>query len=333
LDLVTALKNLNTPWYVKDGGLYAAKVSDTTVEIVKYSLDGNYLWKSIFPYCQTDDPKNEILFAVKQSKVFVICTPINLMTIYYSKEGNIIGQYAIDKGNVVAMECSPSFLFILYGNGNVVQYTLDFHYVFTYSVDNMKTPQYNMLRVDDKYLFYVLCKNECFIYQLSVYSDIKKVTVNYQYSKMSNSSSIISTSNEVAFRRKIITIENKQLKIKNSFFTPVTFKDELQQQHIIYFSGGQIIGKGICGDIFLHDMIISEENGKLNLNVLPPFKLPEINYPLNDYAASLITSDGKYFYLIHGGISCDYQTIYSDLFAIDIKSKEYIRLQQNEEIA
>ncbi len=138
------------------------------------------------------------------------------MTIYYSKEGNIIGQYAIDKGNVVAMECSPSFLFILYGNGNVVQYTLDFHYVFTYSVDNMKTPQYNILRVDDKYLFYVLCKNECFIYQFSVYSDIEEVTVNYQYSKMSNGSSIISTSNEVPFRRKIITIENSQLEIKNS---------------------------------------------------------------------------------------------------------------------
>ena len=335
LPLVTTLKNLNTTWYVKDDGLYAAKVSETIVEIFKYSLDGNYLWKSTFPYCQTQDPKNEILFAVKQSKVFVICTPINLMAIYYSREGNIISQYAIDKGNVVAMECSPSFLFILYGDGNVVQYTLDFNYVFTYSVDNMKTPKYNMLRVDERYMFYVLCKNntECFIYQWSVYSDIKEVTVFYETNKLSGNASSITRSSEVAIRRKVVNVENKQFQINNSFFTPVAFKDKLQQQHIIYFSGGQIIGKGICGDIFLHDMIISEENGKLNLNVLPPFKLPEINYPLNDYAASLITSDGKYFYLIHGGISCDYQTIYSDLFAIDIKSKEYIRLQQNEEIA
>jgi len=50
---------------------------------------------------------------------------------------------------------------------------------------------------------------------------------------------------------------------------------------------------------------------------------------LNDYAAFLISHGGNPFYLIHGGISCDLEVIYPDLFAIDILIKEYvIRIMQ-----
>jgi hypothetical protein len=158
------------------------------------------------------------------------------------------------------------------------------------------------------------------------------VAVNYQYSKMSNGSSIISTSNELPFRKKISTIENSQLEIKNSFFTPVTFRNEFDQRHLIFFSGGQIIGNGICGDIFLHDMIISED-GNFDLTVFTQYRIPEISYPLNDYGAFLLSNNETYFYFLHGGISCDLQTTFSDLFAIEIMSKMYIKVSQNKEIA
>jgi hypothetical protein len=48
---------------VKDDGVYTTKGFETTVEILKYSIDGKILlWKSKFPHCQTKDPHNEMLF-------------------------------------------------------------------------------------------------------------------------------------------------------------------------------------------------------------------------------------------------------------------------------
>jgi hypothetical protein len=210
--------------------------------------------------------------AVKNSKVFAICTPVHLITIYNSGNGKIISQYAIDKGIAAAIECSPYFLFILYVDWNV-HYTLDFHHVFTYSVDNMKTPKYNTLRVDDKYMFYVLCKNndDYFIYQWSVYSDIN--VANVVSFKMKNdriSSSGIKISKEMVIRRKIIKILNYKEKIQNSFFTPVTCKDDIGGFNLVFFSGGSILGKGICRDIFVHHMILDKE---FNLETLPSYKI------------------------------------------------------------
>jgi hypothetical protein len=336
-----SLPNLKTPWHVKDDGLYGVQVSQI-VEIIKYPLDGkSLLWRSEFLYCETKDPKNEIFFAVKDFKVFVICTPVNLITIYNSEDGKIISRYAIDKGNVVSMECSPSFLFILYGDGNVVQYTLDLHYVHTYRVDNMKTPEYNMLRVDDKYMFYVLCRNTagydgCFIYQWSVQTNLTKfITLHYNEKLKRQPDITIQREESLMVKRKFLKfdVSNYEFSIKNSFFTPVTYKGSTNQQNLTFLSGRGVVSKGVCVDLFLHDMIMKEKGGEFYIDGDSKRKITGIDSPLSDYAALLLTEDDKYFYLIHGGMSCDYQTIYADLFVIDILANEYIKLSQNTEFA
>jgi hypothetical protein len=336
--LIVYLESLEAPWNIKDGGIYAVKVAQG-INIVKYSLDGNnQLWMSTFPECQTNDPKNEVLFAAKESNVFVVCSTVNIMAIFNSNEGNIIEKYAVDKGKVVALETSEEFVFILYEEGSIVQYTLDFNYVYTYSVDNMNAPKYRMLRADKEFLFTVLCNNQegyeyCFIHQWSIYSVRNPVTVAYHRGK-SLASSINATLRvepSVILSRKISILEtiSTALDKENSFFTPLTYKDNAGQDHIIFFSGGRVFWKGLCGDVFVHDMLIKKEREKFILTALPFYPISEIRNPLQDYAATLVKDKLIYFYVIHGGISCDYQTIYSDLFAIQVLDNLYIKLSQN----
>lgn len=342
LSFLNTLKNLNTSWYVKEDGLYASRVLETNVEIVKYSLDGQTrLWKSIFPNCQTTDPQTEILFTVKRSIVYVICTPVDLLTLYNSTDGIIIFQYAIDKGNAVAIECSSQFLFILYSDGTAVQYTLDFNYVYTYSLENMKSPKYNFLKVDDEYLLYSLCvyrsgNERCFIYQWSVQKFWKKITFAYSNTKYPERKPDITTNFETTLmiKRRLINFDtiSSGMGLTNSFFTSVVYNDG-RENHLIFFSGGGILSKGVCGDIFVHDMIIGENNGTFSLFATSNFNLAPINSPLKDYAATLVKDQGKYFYIIHGGTSCDSEKTFSELFAIHILDKKYIKLLQNVKIA
>jgi hypothetical protein len=307
------------------------------VEIVKYALDGSSaIWTAKFLYCQTTSKNDRILFAAGQSKVFVVCSAVNLITIYNSKDGKIIGEYAIDEGIPVAIECSANFLFILYEDGKVVQYTLDFNYIYTYRADKMTTAKYSTLRVDGQYMFNLLCNkdvgyNGCFIIQWSVQTNRTSVIFTYVKSKRLENVSDLRIKNENTMKRKFIMFENFNL--ENSFFTPATYKDDINQQHLVFFSGGGIIGKASCGDIFFHDLIIRADKVQPSIEIFSLLTFQDINYPRSDYAATLLKKNGKHFYLVHGGISCDSHTIYSDIFAIDILARQYIKVEHESEIS
>jgi hypothetical protein len=340
LPLLLKVPNLSTTWSVKQDGLYGIKVDTEVVKIVKYSLDGKFLWwTAVFPYCQTNNPKREMHISYSQSKLYVVCSPASLLTIYNTPDGSILDQYPLDNAGASAVECSESFVFILYGDGTVVQYTLDFNYVHTYSVENMKLPAFNALKADDTYLFSAICKNEngsdsCSIHQWSVQRNTTNIIVTSTTSVPLSPPSV-KLENQTPWKRNSFVFEDltDQKKIQNSYFTPVTYKDDGNQQHLFYFSGEGISGKGVCGDIFFHDMIIGSGNGNYTVEVFSMWRVGEVNNPLNNYAATLITDNVKYFYLIHGGVSCDYKTIYSDLFAIDIAYKQYIKVSHTNIIA
>jgi hypothetical protein len=346
---IKTLPNFNTSWLVKEDGIYTAFVEAFNVDIMRYSPDGYVIeWGTSFPYCEIGDtPSDEpLLFASSQSKLYVLCTPVNLITIYDTEDGSMISQYAVDKGNAVSIECSSNFVFILYDDGSVVQYTLDFTYVYTYIVNsNMKTPpNHNTLKVDDNYLFYVLSSVEeiSYIYQWSIQQSIQDISISQVHfdNSMKNTNISINQDRAYIMKKYILTSDSLSvnLDIQNSFFTPVTYMDEEEETHLIYFSGGGSVEKAVCGDVFVNDILITdlfrEYDDNLNSDKLvSKYILAERrNFPLSDYAATLLKSGETHFYLIHGGISCDYETIYSEMFLIDIVKGEYIEVLQNEDI-
>jgi hypothetical protein len=93
-------------------------------------------------------------------------------------------------------------------------------------------------------------------------------------------------------KRRLISfsILNGDINLENSFFTPVTYRGPGTEQHLIFFSGGGIVSKGVCGDVFVHDIIMGKNNRGFNIIFVSNFKLTGINSPLSDYAAFLTTN-------------------------------------------
>jgi len=345
----TEIYNDDARWQLKEF-FYSFQVLEDQISLVKYSnylLNGNkLLWSASLPLCRTKDPNNELFVSVAHPFVFIICSSSNLIYKVYHDNGKILTEYPLDSGNVKAFECSYEFLFILYGDANIVQYTLEFNYVHTYSIRNTKTPKYNTLKVDDNYLLCVLCtgslsSNECLspvLYQWSVVKKIPKVIINYA-SPVSNGPSDLKSTVSSTIGYKAVPFRyhmHEDIFSPNYNFYPVTYKDDDNLQHIIYFSGGGNAAKGTCGDIFLHDIILKQELHSDIPITSETFLYQRYlvsgapKYPISDYAAALHITNDYIFYIIHGGISCDYKTIYSDLFCIDVKGRNYITIEQNE---
>jgi hypothetical protein len=157
---LTIMNKMDTQWFVEDDGLYVFKVETVDTKVFKYSLDGkNLLWTQSLPYCYPRYPDSQLLLSATTTYVFVVCNSETSIYQLRSKDGELIYQYPLEKGNVKTLECSDSFLFILFDTSNVVQYTFDFYYVFTYKVPFSGTPKYNSIKLDEKYLFYVLCSD------------------------------------------------------------------------------------------------------------------------------------------------------------------------------
>jgi hypothetical protein len=349
LTFVKTLNNSDYRWHFKDT-LYGFKVSSDTTKVTKYMLDGSAeIWSQPLSYCFPKDPDNELFVSVSGSLVFVICSSINLIYKLDGTKGNIIVSYPLDSGNVKAFDCTSEFIFVLYGDANIVQYTLDFNYVYTYGIENSRTPKYNILKVDNQYIFCVLCSEglrseECLspvIYQWSIEKNIPKKVINYSVHKLAEPNSWIklaTTSQYKSISSKTFSLENSSLSQIYSI-SPISYKDRNNQHHLIYFSGGGNAAKGLCGDFFLHDIIISElipieVSGLAESDKYRKYLFADIpNYSLIDYAAFLFPFNDSLFYIIHGGISCDFKTIFSTLFAIEIYQMKYIKVLQEHAIA
>jgi hypothetical protein len=117
--------NQNTHWYVLEDGIYSFKVSTINSFVTKFSLDGRQsMWHVLIPYCVTTYPQNQIFITSRKSITYVLCNTANLIVQYNDTTGSIIETVPADKGGVVAIESSPSSLYILYTDTSVVQYSL-----------------------------------------------------------------------------------------------------------------------------------------------------------------------------------------------------------------
>jgi hypothetical protein len=340
------INNNDTRWQIKDT-LYSFKVDQNGIRAVKYSTDLNrILWTQSLPYCKPKNPNNELFVSVLQPFVFIICSSANLIFKLDSQTGSHKAEYSLDIGDVKDIQCSFDFLFILYGNGYIVQYTQDFNYVYTYAVENIKMPRYNSLRVDKNYIFSLFCTgnfstSDCplpVLYQLSVQQKITKPLVDFS-NQISADPSVLdltfSTSAQYTATPFLLPNIDELGFTENYNFSPDIYRDKDNKQHIIYFSGGGNAGKGYCGDVFLHDITILR-----SLNADIPITGETLlyqkrlvsgapNYPISDYAAAIIKIEQMIIYIIHGGVSCDYKRVYSDMFAIDVFSLMFIKIEQN----
>jgi hypothetical protein len=347
INLLNSLPNENSTWYVGDDGLFAFKVNSKGIFLIKYSLDGSsFSWIVPVPYCEYNNIQQEVFFTGKNSRVFIVCSSINLAYLYNSKDGSLEASYPIENRDVVAVESTRNYFFILYNDTNLVQYTQDFDYVFTYFTSNTQLPQYNSLKSDDVYIVNVYCiprtYKGCLVPYLHIWEIVQgrtRIFLNYteNFSKILPKA-FANNQTTVLKWKKYIFSENlgKQINSHNSFFTPVKYTDRNSQDHIIFFSGGGNVAKGTCGDIFLHDIIVTElrTEEKNDRSLSEIYLIPNgPASPLGDYAATLLQFDDVYYYLVHGGISCDFKRKFFTLFAINIITKEYSTIQYNRTMA
>jgi len=318
-------------------------MSSTDVKIKKLSLEGMDLkWQVSMSNCFPKDVITEMFSASTQSILYVVCSASNLISQYDSADGSLIRQVPTNKGNVVAIKCSSQFLFILHNDGTVFQYTLDLNYVNIYPMDNYKTPKYNSLKVDDKYIFYVICSNDdqkVYIVQWEISSISPTPTIAYEVGNSTLLSENEMGNETIVLPPKLLMSEKleKELVMQNAYFNPMAYVDENNDWHLIYYSGDGNLKKGSCGDIFVHDLIITElTDDAIKSNADKLIQVYQLsgrpNIPISRYASGIIKNNGTYLYLIHGGISCDYQTSYSELFCIDVSSRQYLTIFQNNTI-
>jgi hypothetical protein len=348
LSPVGGLRTHHSNWYLDEEGFYGFYQLDDGIDIVKYSMDlYEILWTYRIPNCTPKDYTKQMFFTTSGSKIFIVCASENSILLFNKIDQSLIGIFSTDKENVIAIKSSNNFLFLLYEDSTVVQYTLKMEYVFTYSVTNMTVPEYNALKVDDNYLFYVLVASrinnihvsDAILLQWSIRTQISSIQQTYTSINSNGTNSDFKESDTNL--TKIVRISenlNNVLKTALSYIDPVTYVDSFDKQHITYFSGGAYLSKGTCGDIFLHDIVVTEIISKDKQSTFDRLyqvhQISEIpKHSLSEYASTMLDFDGNLLYLIHGGVSCDYQTVYSDLFAIDISAKRYIKFSQMNHIS
>jgi hypothetical protein len=333
-------------YQVKDS-LYSFLLNNDKTRIMKYSTDvTTIMWTTNLPYCRPDSVDTQLFVSTWKPFVYVVCTSANLLYKISVDQGSILDQMQLDKGDIMYVQTSYEYIFILFEDASVVQYTTDFNYVYTYQVPNTKLPKYVSLKTDKNFLFAVLCTSgsqECVspaIFQWSIVKQTPRPVIKYTSTSTQGLPTIEKLSSWIDY--KAITFSSYYLDnsgfSENHDFFPVTYMDSYNQYHLVYFSGGGNIYKGTCGDVFLHDTIVNElvTPGIPRLKNSTHYQWSLISnvpsYPLRSYAAILFPQGQTALYIIHGGVSCDYKKVYSDMFAIDILAKTYKKIIQEDAV-
>jgi hypothetical protein len=100
---------------------------------------------------------------------------------------------------------------------------------------------------------------------------------------------------------------------------------------LIYFSGGGNLQEHKCDDMMLNILRINgyESTSPIVTNFSQISFKSQILVTLNDYASIVLTIGQDQYFLIHGGLSCDCQTVYSILFAVRLTDYTFIFFHQN----
>jgi hypothetical protein len=333
------LKDQSTRWILGDEGLYSFALERNKTFLTKQSLDGKYKeWNVDLPLKNT--AANDLLVSECSSIVYVIAN--GSVLILSASDGKLISRWIINP-NVTTIKCSSDSIFILYQNAKVVQYSPKGTYIFTYQVDNKKiVPKYNQMLIIDGLLNYVLCDQDfhasnCvnpIVYKWRIITSA--MIPNAIYSRGTKRMGEIKLNNEsgkLSFRMSNLSNPNNINFDQNSHLNIASYlrKNNL---FVTFFSGGGNIFELECPDMTFYTLKIDTSIVD-NLIIVSMTSVPmisDISHSVSDYASIVLDINGEPYFLIHGGISCDYQEIYSDLFAIRMLEYQYFSLKQNKSI-
>ena len=186
------------------------------------------------------------------------------------------------------------------------------------------------MRVTEEYIFTHLCENivtgfclKPYVAQFPISSKPIPIIYNYTDNSSQDHKGDSISFNENYFLQGFDTvsvtqvIENQAILWQNAFFSPIMYVDKKYHDlHLVYFSGhGDVTGPG-CGDIILHDIIISSSKILKYTHNLKVVWRKEPLHSISDYASLQFSMDNTPYYLLHGGLSCYSRNIVSTLFVI-----------------
>jgi hypothetical protein len=344
------LKLTGNRYQVRDT-LYSFKLNGSDTKVMKYSTDGlKITWTQNMPLCRPNNTDSELFVISWPPFVYAICSSSNVLYKLDSDKGTILDELSLDKGDIKYVQSSFEYIFILYGDASIVQYSRDFDYIHTYKIENTKIlPKYNSFRADKSYLFGIFCSaksaaQECLsptIYQWEIAQYIPTPTIKYTPQTPTQLPAKV----KLTLRKEYKAVSFSSYYLSNIIFpdnydfTPITYKDSINQHHLIYFSGGGSILKRTCGDVFLHDIIVNDlVTPGIPKNKNSAFYQKYLvsngpNYSRKDYAAILFTVNDTLFYIIHGGMSCDNTKTYSNIIAINLLTTTYETVSQEDPTA
>jgi hypothetical protein len=235
----------------------------------------------------------------------------------------------------------------------LLQYnSFDGHLISSYELGFGFLLNNQLLKIENNYVYFPACPNSNFdliicpspkLYQFrtketpipTVYSYKKGTTNSATTMSIEKQSSIPSTGiNFAVFTKRFSDTLLRHL-WQNSFFTPAIYQDQTTNTtHFLYFSGGGNIYLANCADRFVNDISISivPDTQQIKYGFSTYRSITPANFATSDYASILIMVDGSFYYFIHGGISCNLQTIFSQALMISLDKLQYGHLLQQNQI-
>lgn len=339
---LNTIKHQATKWNVKEDGLFSFAVNETHTFLTKLQPNGKYVsWNKTLPMCVGS---SNFLIASCYPNTYALCSPQNIIMNFDSQTvGKIINFFSVDEGNIQAIECSPTHIFVLYDDSRVVQYSKNSDYVYTYLLSGKKTlPNYNKLKVSNDYILYALCNDspdtdKCTnstIFKWRIVENTPKTKL-IEKSAQSPYSDYDYELNRPAFKINTVTFTNIKIDFlpkQNSYFSAVSHQTD-KSTIISYFSGSGNVQRSTVGDRFITQIVIPNSNIEVmrpvSVNYIP-VKHP--NTVLSRYASALFESDGRNFLVLHGGLSSDYINVSSKFFSFDLSDGHALTLNQQKQI-
>jgi hypothetical protein len=338
---ISFLRAQSTSWILGDEGLYSFALERNKTYLIKQSLDGKTrLWN--ISLSLNNLSVNDLYVSECSSVIYVIHNDSVLSCNAY--DGKLSYEWKINP-NISTVTCSSDSLFILYQDAKVIQYSSKGTYVFTYQVDNKKiVPKYNQMMIIDGLLNYVLCDQDlqsfsCVnpqIYKWKIIVSGK--TSNFVYlrgPKRDGEVDVWDNQQPVSSIRPFKATNLNNLILEQNSYLNVASHLKEGNLLVMYFSGGGNILDLDCPEMIFYTLKINwmnEDSPKLVSMISVPMS-SDISYSVSDYSSIVLEINGEPYFVIHGGISCDYRVVYSELFAIRMLEYKYFSLKQNKPFA
>jgi hypothetical protein len=218
-------------------------------------------WNGSMPFCAS-----KIFLEVNplDNSCFILCTSNNLITQISSNEGNILRTFLVQPGTIVQMSLSNGFLFFLYKEVRIVQYSVSSDYVGNFSIPDHRLPANPSLKAVNKNIFIALCGNNsnvdtCLnpaIHQYSYSTTIQSTYYFFSPRKENRKPTLYITHkntehiiNSVTFSE--IYQNDQRIAFQNSYFSPISYMSN-NFAHFIFYSGGLNPVRGTLGDNHLY---------------------------------------------------------------------------------